>query len=190
MRGAVFLDRDGVINVEVDYLSSPEELELIPGAAQAIARLNALSLPAVVVTNQAGVARGYFSLERVGEIHRALERLLEAEAGARLDAVYVCPHHPSAGDRCSCRKPEPGLLLAAAREHGLDLARSFLVGDKASDIDAGRRAGCATILVQTGYGAAELRAWSESFRPDHVADDLGRAVDWIAQRIERSVEHG
>jgi D-glycero-D-manno-heptose 1,7-bisphosphate phosphatase len=179
---ALFLDRDGVIVEEAEYLSDPAQLCLIPGAGAAIARVNARGIPVIVVTNQAGVARGYFPEERVGEVHERLSALLAAH-GAHIDRYYYCPHHPTAGSGaygrpCSCRKPEPGMLLQAARDFDLDLARSFLVGDKISDLEAGLAAGCRTILVGTGYGRAQSRFLSRlDLRRVALAKDIGVAVD-------------
>jgi D-glycero-D-manno-heptose 1,7-bisphosphate phosphatase len=177
MKWAVFLDRDGTINEEVEYLDDPDELRLIPGAAEAIHFLNQAGVPAIVVTNQAGVGRGYFSEARVEAIHQQLAKQLAAH-DARLDAIYYCPHHPDEG--CDCRKPKPGMLKGAAREHGLDLSRSFAVGDKVSDLEAGRRAGCRTVLVLTGYGTEAQEAFKHSdFQPDFTARDLLEAVRWV-----------
>jgi D-glycero-D-manno-heptose 1,7-bisphosphate phosphatase len=152
----VFLDRDGTLIEEVNYLARPEQVKLIPGAAASVRTLNDLGVPVVVVTNQAGVARGYFPEARVADVHAHLSALL-AQFGARIDAYYYCPHHPTAGIgryrvECDCRKPKPGLLLAAAREMGLDLSRSWMIGDKPCDAGAGRAAGCRTLLVRTGHG--------------------------------------
>jgi histidinol-phosphate phosphatase family protein len=177
MKWVVFLDRDGTINEEVNYLSDPEDLRLIPGAAEAIRLLNDAGVPAIVVTNQAGVGRGYFSEARVKAIHEQLARQL-ARYGASLDAIYYCPHHPDEG--CACRKPKPGMLKRAAEEHGIDLGRSFAIGDKVSDLEAGRRAGCRTVLVLTGYGTEAQEAFNRSdFQPDYIARDLLEAVRWI-----------
>jgi histidinol-phosphate phosphatase family protein len=178
-RPAVFLDRDGTINREVHYLSRPEQLELLPGAGEAIRRLNDLDLPVILVTNQSGVARGYLSEETLQCIHELLGKML-AGHGAHLDAIYYCPHLPDSGS--PCRKPEIGMLEQAAREHGVDLRRSYVVGDMAKDIEMGRRAGARTILVLTGYGQ-EAR---KKVRPDHVADDLTGAADWIEQDRKRT----
>jgi D-glycero-D-manno-heptose 1,7-bisphosphate phosphatase len=155
-REAVFLDRDGTLIEEVNYLSAPEQVRLIPGAAEAVRRVNDAGALVVVVTNQAGVARGYFPESRVTEVHARLSGLL-AECGARIDAYYHCPHHPTEGVgayrvACDCRKPRPGLLLTAARELGIDLARSWMIGDKPCDARAGEAAGCRTLLVRTGHG--------------------------------------
>lgn len=155
-REAVFLDRDGTLIEEVNYLSAPEQVRLIPGAAEAVRRVNGAGVLAVVVTNQAGVARGYFPEGRVAEVHAHLSALL-AEGGAKIDAYYHCPHHPTEGIgayrvACACRKPRPGLLLTAARELGIDLSRSWMIGDKLCDAKAGEAAGCRTVLVRTGHG--------------------------------------
>ena len=182
-RRAVFLDRDGTINEEVHYLSDPAEVHLLPGIGEAIRRLNEAGVPAIVVSNQSAIARGYFDEERLAEIHRELEALL-ASHGASLDAIYYCPHHPD--EQCACRKPKPGMLHQAAADIGIELRKSVLVGDAHSDLEAGRRAGCQTILVLTGYGVATLRGMKDrSFIPDFVAADLGEAVAWILGQRER-----
>ncbi len=177
MSWAVFLDRDGTINEEVDYLDDPDNLNLIPGAAEAIRLLNAAGIPAIVVTNQAGVGRGYFSVTTVTAIHDELAKQL-AEQGAYLNGIYYCPHHPNEG--CDCRKPKAGMLLRAARDHGIDARRAFVVGDKASDLDAGRRVGCRTVLVLTGYGEQARETLHDAgFEPDHISAHLHDAVKWI-----------
>jgi D-glycero-D-manno-heptose 1,7-bisphosphate phosphatase len=188
-RPAVFLDRDGTLTDEVGYVNHPSRLRLLPRSAEAIRRLNGAAVPAVVVTNQAGIARGYFSQDVLDAVNATLVARL-AEAGARLDGIYVCPHHPTEGEppyraRCECRKPKPGLLRRAAAELGLDLARSTMIGDKPSDLVPGRGVGAATVLVLTGYGRGEWEYHRDRFevKPDHVADDLLDAVEWaLAQR--------
>lgn len=163
-RPAVFLDRDGVLIVEAEYLSDPARVQLVPGAAAAVRRLNDAGRPVVVVTNQSGVARGFFPESRVAEVHARIAELLLAEAGARIDHFDYSPFHPTAGvgeylRDSDCRKPKPGMLLRSAAALGLDLAQSWMVGDRRSDLEAGAAVGCRTILVQTGYGAAsELTA--------------------------------
>jgi D-glycero-D-manno-heptose 1,7-bisphosphate phosphatase len=191
-RGAVFLDRDGTVNEEVGYLRDLEKFKLIPGAATAIRRLNEAGLPVVLVTNQSGVARGYFPESLVHDAHERLDAMLRAE-GARLDGVYYCPHHPTAGNSsytvvCDCRKPATGLLDRAARDLNLDLRQSFMVGDKWSDVELGQRAGARTILVRTGFAADD----PGNVRPDHVRDpdfiarDLATAVEWILKNNGRA----
>lgn len=178
MRPAVFLDRDGTLNEEVDYLHRPDDLVLIPGAAAAVARLTAAGIPVVVVTNQSGIGRGYYGWEDFDAVMDRMGTLL-SEAGARLDAVYASPHHEKglgayADPDHPERKPNPGMLIRAAREHGLDLSRSWMVGDKDIDVQAGHHAGCRAILVRTGYGEGQDPGAAE-----HVAPSLPEAVDHI-----------
>lgn len=187
-RPAVFIDRDGTLTEEVGYVNHPSRLRLLPRSAEAIRRLNAAGVAAVVVTNQAGIARGYFSEDVLHEVNAALTAALRRE-GARLDGLYVCTHHPTEGEppfraACECRKPRPGLLHRAAAELGLDLARSTMVGDKPSDLVPGRTVGAAAVLVLTGYGLGEWEYRRKAFEtePDHVAGDLLDAVDWALGR--------
>jgi len=190
------MDRDGCLTEEVGYVNHPSRLRLLPRTAEAIARLNRAGVPAVMVTNQAGIARGYFSEETLQATHARLHEALAA-AGARLDGAYTCTHHPSEGQPpyradCDCRKPRPGLLRRAAAELGLDLAASVMVGDKLSDVAVGHTVGAAGILVLTGYGRGEWeyrRHYSSagpsagrSVKPDHVAEDLLDAVEWALAR--------
>lgn len=184
---AVFIDRDGTLSDEVGYVNHPRRLRLLPHSAEAIRRLNHARIPVVVVTNQSGVARGYFSEEVLAAVNAAMADQLKRE-GAHLDALYVCPHHPREGEApfrtdCECRKPKPGLLLRAAGELDLDLRRSWVVGDKPSDILVGHRVGARTVLVLTGYGLGEWEYRRAAFpaQPDCVVDDLLGAVDHILQ---------
>ena len=183
-RPAVFIDRDGTLTEEVGYVNHPSRLRLLPRSAEAIRRLNASGHAAVMVTNQAGIARGYFSADVLRATNEALVAQLK-EAGAQLDGMYVCSHHPTEGAPpyravCDCRKPAPGLLQRAAAELDLDLSASAMVGDKASDLEPARRVGARAVLVLTGYGLGEWEYRRAEFRvpPDHVADDLLDAVDW------------
>jgi D-glycero-D-manno-heptose 1,7-bisphosphate phosphatase len=177
---AVFLDRDGTINIEKSYLHRPEEFEFVPGAPEAIRLLKEAGFLVVVVTNQSGVARGYYDEEAVHRLHRFMDGEL-AKIGASVDAYYLCPHHPLhgvAGYRveCACRKPLPGMLLAAAEALGIDLTRSYIVGDKMADVAAGLAAGCRPLLVLTGYGADEAGLLPPGV-PVHV--DILAAVEAI-----------
>ncbi|RMF44670.1 MAG: HAD family hydrolase [Anaerolineae bacterium] len=181
---AVFLDRDGTLNREVNYLGDPEQLELLPGVPEGLRALREAGARLVVVTNQAGVARGYYSERDVHRVHAALREKLSAH-GAEVDEVYYCPHHPTAGrghykKDCPNRKPSPGMLLQAQRDFNLDLTRSFIVGDKLSDLLAGHQVGCRTVLVLTGYGEQTRASLDEhGFSPDFVARDLQEAAEWI-----------
>lgn len=177
-RRAVFFDRDGTLNVEVNYLRRVEDVLLVPSAADALNSLSRAGFLLVAVTNQAGIARGLLDETMLGAIHERLQALLAAE-GARLDAIYFCPHHPEFSGACGCRKPLPGMLLQAASELGIDLDRSWMVGDTAADIVAGQAAGCRSILVRTGYGASYSHA---SAVPQTVADDVLGAASYILSR--------
>jgi D-glycero-D-manno-heptose 1,7-bisphosphate phosphatase len=179
-RPALFVDRDGVVIVEKEYLKEVGQILLVPRAAEAIARVNAQGIPVVVITNQSGVARGYFAEEWVARVHKQIDLLL-AERGAHIDRYYYCPHHPTEGKGtyridCACRKPKPGMLLRAAAELDLDLSRSYVIGDRLSDLEAGERAGCAAILVRTGYGITEQRDAGAGVT---VLDDLAQAINYI-----------
>lgn len=179
-RRAVFLDRDGTINVEREFLHRPAEFEFIPAAPQAIRLLNDAGFLVIVVTNQSGVARGYYDESAISRLHRHLDAEL-ARFGAAIDGYYFCPHHPeygtgSHGKLCECRKPQAGMLLKAANDFSLDLASSYIIGDKLADVEAGLNAGCRPILVRTGYGAAEFAKLPADIA---VYDDLLTAVHAI-----------
>ena len=178
-QGAVFMDRDGTINEEVNYLSRMEQLRLYPQTVKAVRLINAAGMKAVVVTNQSGIARGYFTEDFVRRVHDRINELL-ASGGARIDGFYVCPHHPVYGDgiykqECSCRKPKPGMLLQAAEELNIDLTRSYIVGDMLKDIETGKKVGVKGILVRTGYGSNIVR----TDMPAYIAEDILEAVQWI-----------
>jgi D-glycero-D-manno-heptose 1,7-bisphosphate phosphatase len=182
-RGAAFLDRDGTICEDVGYLNHVSQLRIFPFAAGAIRALNEAGLAVVVVTNQSGVARKYFSETAVQEVHEVLVRELAA-AGAKIDGIYYCPHTDA--DGCDCRKPKPGMLTRASGEHGLNLARSFVVGDRLGDIELGRAVGARSILVRTGNGENELasNAASWAVQPDFVAPTLTEAAEWIVEQAK------
>jgi D-glycero-D-manno-heptose 1,7-bisphosphate phosphatase len=187
-RPALFIDRDGTLTEEVGYVNHPRRLRLLPRSAEAVRRLNEADVAAVVVTNQAGIARGYFSADVLAEVNNELLRQLK-ESGAYVDGLYVCPHHPSAGEppyreSCDCRKPRPGLLTRAAVDLALDLSRSAVVGDRPSDVETAARVGARGVLVLTGYGLGEWEYRRATFPvpPDHVAGDLLDAVEWFLAR--------
>jgi D-glycero-D-manno-heptose 1,7-bisphosphate phosphatase len=188
-RPVVFLDRDGTLIEEVGYVNHPSRVRLLPGAAAAVARLRAAGQAVVVVTNQAGIARGYLPRSLVDAAHAELERQLAAH-GTRVDGIYLCPHHPTEGVgelrvACECRKPAPGLLRTAAAELGLDLGRAALVGDLPGDIAAGAAVGARTVLVLTGLGRGEWEYRRAAFavEPDHVCADLAAAAAWILDGV-------
>jgi len=185
-RPAIFLDRDGTMIEDPGYLSEPDEVRLLPGAGEAISMLNRAGLPVVVVTNQSGIGRGFFRAEKLGAIHARLGEVL-AEEGARLDGIYFCPHLPR--DKCRCRKPAPGMVERASAELGLDPEKSFVVGDKASDVGLARNVGAKAVLVMTGEGRDELKKLSPE-RLHHSARDLARAVEWILRETGLGADRG
>jgi D-glycero-D-manno-heptose 1,7-bisphosphate phosphatase len=194
-KGAVFLDRDGVLNLEVGYIHNLEDLQLIPGVAAAVKELNDRQIFSCLVTNQSGAARNYYHLDHIDGLNQRLQDLLYQGAGAKLDAIYSCHYlsyrvggiNPQFTGWSTWRKPNTGMLVAAAWDHDLDLGQSFMVGDKATDIDLAHNAGCQGILVQTGYGEAILSGdYQHHAQPNHVAPDLAEAVTWILEQIKRS----
>ena len=185
MKKGVFLDRDGTINVEIGYLHEIEKLSLIPGAARAIKRLNDQGLTVVCISNQSGVARGYFSIDAVYEVNQRLKDLLKEE-GAHLDGIYFCPHHPTEGKypyrkACACRKPGSGMLQIAASELAIDLSLSYMAGDRLIDIQMAKNEGLKAVLVLTGYGNEEFEKIGKNpqLKPDYICPDIVAAVDWI-----------
>jgi D-glycero-D-manno-heptose 1,7-bisphosphate phosphatase len=190
LRRAVFLDRDGTLTVEREWLLRPEQIELFPGAAAALRRLQARGLPLVLVTNQSAVARGLLDLPGLERIHQHLQALLARE-GVQLAAIYFCPHHPSEGlgpwrRACACRKPLPGMLQQAAHEHHLDLAHSWMIGDASRDLEAGWAVGMPGILVGTGKGTYEAGLLSEHGKGHYrLASDLGAAVELVLADLDQ-----
>lgn len=185
MKIAVFLDRDGVINREVDVLKSISQLRLLPNVAQAINKINKLGFLVVIITNQPVIARGWLTENQVDEIHAVLIKRL-GEKKAKIDAVYYCPHHPNANlkkyrTECSCRKPNIGLIKKAAKELNINLKKSFTVGDRTADILAGKRAGLKTILVKTGYAGKDRKY---NVKPDFTAKNISAAMEIVKRHIK------
>jgi len=185
LKSAVFLDRDDTIIRDVPYLNDPQGIVLLPGAAEAIRRLNEAKLPVIMITNQSGIARGLLTEEILDSIHDRLIRLL-ADRSALVDAVYFCPHHPEGTVKafsmeCACRKPAPGMLLKAALDFGLDLKRSYLVGDKSIDIE--------TIAAVGGSGILIAPNGSGVTGADYIAADLPDAVQWILGDLQNKAVH-
>jgi len=188
MNKAVFLDRDGTVNEEVGYLTDLSRLRLIAGAGAAVKRLNHAGYKVILVTNQSGVARGYFPESLVHEAHERLTDMLREE-GAVLDGIYYCPHHPTAGNAkytmaCDCRKPGTGLIDTAVKDFDIDINRSFMIGDKWSDVELAQRAGVHAILVMSGFAPDDPgnKRPDHVLDPDHTASNILEAVDWIIRR--------
>jgi D-glycero-D-manno-heptose 1,7-bisphosphate phosphatase len=184
----VFIDRDGTISEEVGYINHLSRFQIYPWSAQAVSVLNRSDLKAILVTNQAGVARGYFTEDLVIQVHKKLQQEL-ARKNAHLDAIYFCPHHPTVGPEpyrqdCSCRKPKPGMLLRAADDLGLDLGRSFMIGDRYTDIELAHNAGTRSILVLSGYGRGEYEYQRQNWKiqPDWTASNLLEATQIVLKQ--------
>ncbi|MBU0681786.1 MAG: D-glycero-beta-D-manno-heptose 1,7-bisphosphate 7-phosphatase [Proteobacteria bacterium] len=194
MRAAVFLDRDGTINEQMGYINHIDRFQMLPGAASAIRTLNDGKVPVVVVTNQSGLARGYFPLALLDAVHEKMKDALARE-GAHVDGIYICPHHPEAKDKqyrleCTCRKPKTGLFEQAARELGIDLRKSYVVGDRWSDLKAAVSCRATPVLVLTGYGKGDFDYIGphQKVQPVFVAQNLQDAVEWILDDMKGKTE--
>ena len=183
LESAVFLDRDGTIARDVPYCRRVEDFDVLPTVPESIRLLNDQGFKVAVITNQSGIARGYFTEEMLSLIHKKMRNEL-AKCGARVDAIYVCPHHPD--EKCGCRKPKPTLLLQAAKDMGIALPLSYMVGDDARDVEAGRAAGCKTVLVTTGPNQGDIVAQGK--RADYVAHTLREAAEWIVKDAQSEQE--
>ncbi len=184
---AVFIDRDGTISKEVGYVNHVSRYEVFDYSAEAIKLLNESEFLAILTTNQAGVARGYFVENLIGEVHQKLQAEL-GKCGAKLDAIYYCPHHPSVGEPpyrqdCNCRKPKPGMILQAVEEFGIDLSESWMIGDRYSDVVFGHKLGLKTAFLLSGYGRGEWEYQRDSWKiePDLVGENLLAATKQILQ---------
>ena len=189
-KGAVFLDRDGTINEQVGYVNHLSRFYLLEGVTKAIKMLNDISIPVIVVTNQAGAARGYFPEDLVDRVHEKMNTLFK-EKHCHIDGLYYCPHLKGGKVKkhdidCNCRKPKTGMLLAAARDHHIHIPSSYMVGDRMGDVTFAQSEGAKGILVLTGYGRGE-RDFIQGTTPDFIAENLVEAVEWIIKDIESSV---
>lgn len=183
MTRAIFIDRDGTINVEKDYLTDPDQLEFIDGSPEAVALANRLGLKVVVISNQSGVSKGIMTADQVDAVNARLIEMLK-EKGAHVDAIYYCPHHPAAGDpryrlSCACRKPGRGMLDRAVRELNVDLSRSYVIGDRHSDVETAVLHGLRSVLVLTGYGRGE---W------EHHRQEWKYQPDWVCENLQDGVK--
>ena len=191
MKKAVFLDRDGVINENVENLTKVSQFKLIAGAAEAIKRLNDAGYLVVVITNQPIIAKGFCTFEEMEKIHDKMKKLL-AKKGAHIDRIYICPHHPEKGFPgevpelkidCSCRKPKPGLFLQAIKELDINIKESWSIGDSKSDVEASKKAGIRTIFLSLGGGSgAKHELELKDVKPDYIKKDLSEAVDFILSK--------
>lgn len=189
-KAAVFIDRDGTVNEQMGYINHPGRFRILPGVAEGVALLNQKDFLAIIISNQSGVARGYFPIQLVHEVHGLMKETLK-EKGARIDGVFFCPHHPRGSVpefaiECHCRKPKTGLIEQACQAFDIDLSHSYVVGDRCLDIETAERSNLNGILVETGYGLGEIRYVLPRTRvkPVHIAGDLLGAVQWILGREE------
>jgi D-glycero-D-manno-heptose 1,7-bisphosphate phosphatase len=179
----IILDRDGVINKDsAEFIKSPREWEALPGSVEAITKLSRAGYKVVVVTNQSGIARGYFTLDELEAIHEKMRREIEA-IGGKIDGIFICPHGPD--DQCACRKPKSGLLIEVARQYGCGFAKMLLIGDSMRDILAAQACGCDAFLVKTGKGMATLASRSKALENVPVFDDLAAAVEYLLDHEQR-----
>jgi D-glycero-D-manno-heptose 1,7-bisphosphate phosphatase len=199
--GAVFLDRDGTINEEMGYINHPDRFIIFPFVAESIKIFNEMGLKVIVVTNQSGVARGYFKESLVVELHETLQKKMQ-EQGAQIDSIYYCPHHPKEGRgkyklNCNCRKPKPGMVLKAVDEYDIDVQKSYMIGDRYKDILFARNLNMKSALVLTGYGLGEYTFDKEKwkYQPDFVGENILQIAHQIkdhrekAQRYKKSKKH-
>ena len=173
---AVFVDRDGTINVNVEYLDDPKKLKIYPGVAEGLKKLKENSFKIIVITNQSGIARGFFSEERLKEIHQKMREEL-SKKGATIDGIYYCPHHPD--DGCDCRKPNTGLFKKAVKEHNIDITSSYVIGDRMLDIEAGFKIGLKTVLVPEKKEKVKKEMKKSKIKPDYLCNDFYSGVKWI-----------
>jgi D-glycero-D-manno-heptose 1,7-bisphosphate phosphatase len=191
-RPAVFIDRDGTINEQMGYINHVSRFVLLPGTAEGIRLLNRHQYLAIIVSNQSGVARGYFPMELIDRVHAHMKDLL-AKEGANIDGIFFCPHYPRGivpeySVECDCRKPGTGLVQKACEKFDIDMKNSYVIGDRCSDIELAERSNLQGIMVTTGYGLGDIEYVlpHKTFKPRHIAKDLLHAVRWIIEREEKS----
>ena len=187
-RPAVFIDRDGTINEQMGYINHVSRFVLLPGTAEGIRLLNRHQYLAIIVSNQSGVARGYFPMELIDRVHAHMKDLL-AKEGANIDGIFFCPHYPRGivpeySVECDCRKPGTGLVQKACEEFDIDMKNSYVIGDRCSDIELAERSNLQGIMVTTGYGLGDIEYVlpHKTFKPRHIAKDLLHAVRWIIEQ--------
>ncbi len=178
---AVFVDRDGTINVDVHYLDDPDKFEMYPGVGEGVKKLKDSGFKIIIITNQSGIARGYFTEKQLSDVHERMKKEFQ-EFYVMLDGIYYCPHHPD--DNCNCRKPRTGLFEKAIDEHNIDISKSYMIGDKALDINAGKKIGTVTILIPELHIRDEILSKKNELKydPDYIADDFFDAVEWILKK--------
>jgi len=177
---AVFIDRDGTINVNSGYISNPDQFKMYPNVAKGIKLLYNEGFKIIIITNQSGIARGYFSKEKLEEIHDKMKKGL-SEENVEIDAIYYCPHHPD--ENCKCRKPKPGLLEQAIKDFDIDVNNSFFIGDRMLDVEAGKKVGCRTVLIPEDKELVQKEMEKSNVKPDHVCNDFYTGAKWISEEV-------
>jgi D,D-heptose 1,7-bisphosphate phosphatase len=179
---AIFIDRDGTINVDVHYLDNPDKFQMYPGVGEGVKKLKENGFKVIVITNQSGIARGYFTKKQLSNIHEKMRKEFQ-KFDIELDGIYYCPHHPD--DNCNCRKPNTELFEKAVKEHNIDIKKSYVLGDKIQDISAGKKIGAGAILIPEphlkGKFLSKNNDWESN--PDYIADDFLDAVEWILKKL-------
>ena len=179
---AVFIDRDGTINVNVEYLDNPGNFQMYPGVGEGVKKLRENGFKIIVITNQSGIARGFFSEKTLEEIHQRMIKEL-SEKGASVDAIYYCPHHPD--DNCNCRKPKTGMFEKAFKDHNIDPAKSFMIGDRMMDVEAGHKMGMTTILIPERKEMVKQEIKESDINPDYLCNDFYSGVEVILKKIKK-----
>jgi len=176
----VFIDRDGTINANTGYIKTPDDFKIYKGVAEGIKILNNMGYKVIIITNQSGIARGFFNEEMLEKIHEKMKKEL-SEKGATVDAIYFCPHHPD--EKCNCRKPEPGMLQKAMKDFDVDVQKSFIIGDRMLDVEAGNKIGVKTVLVPENKKKVDIEMQESNITPDIVCDDFYSGVEWIVKNL-------
>ena len=177
---AVFIDRDGTINVNYGYINNPNDFKMYPSVAKGIKLLKKNGFKIIIITNQSGISRGYFSEKSLEEIHEKMKKELSKE-DAKVDAIYYCPHHPD--EKCNCRKPKPGMLETAIKDFDIDIENSYIIGDRMLDVEAGRAVGCKTVLVPEDKVIVKKEMAESDINPDYICDDFYSGVEWIIENL-------
>lgn len=176
---AVFIDRDGTINKNTGYIDKPSDLHIYPGVAESIKELKGIGFKIFIITNQSGIARGFFNEEILEKIHEKMKKEFELK-GAKIDAIYYCPHHPD--EKCSCRKPETGLLKKAINDFDIDVNQSFIIGDRMLDIEAGYKVGCRTVLIPENVELVKKEIKESDIKPDKICKNFHQGAKWILEK--------
>jgi len=179
---AVFIDRDGTININYGYINNPNDFKMYPSVAKGIKLLQENGFKIIIITNQSGIARGHFSEKTLEEIHKKMKKDLSKE-DAMVDAIYYCPHHPD--EKCNCRKPNPGMLEKAIKDFDIDIEKSFIIGDRMLDVEVGKKVGCKTVLIPEDKELVEKEMQESDEEPDYISNDFYNGTIWISKKVDK-----